>query len=57
MSDVAIGRPLADVFHIINGRRGNRLKSGRAGQRVGQIVGLANHTVLIHRDGTGVDCR
>ncbi len=49
----AIGKPLLDVFHIIDARSGNMrhdpvskvLTSGR-------IVGLANHMVLVAKDGT-----
>ena len=49
----AVGRPLPDVFHIINGqtRRPVENPALRALQE-GKIVGLANHTFLIARDGT-----
>jgi PAS domain S-box-containing protein len=49
----AMGRPLPDVFHIINERTRQPVENPilRAlGE--GTIVGLANHTVLIARDGT-----
>ncbi len=49
----ATGRPLKEVFHIINGDTRRRVENPV--QRVlasGQIVGLANHTVLIAADGT-----
>src|SRR5213076_849863 len=49
----AVGAPLADVFHIVNQRTGARVENPVA--RVlteGVIVGLANHTVLVARDGT-----
>ena len=53
MADVAMGQPLADVFHIINEKTRQPVENP-AGlvMRLGQIVGLANHTVLISRDGT-----
>jgi PAS domain S-box-containing protein len=49
----AVGRPLPDVFHIINERTRQPVENPvlRAlGE--GTVVGLANHTVLIARDGT-----
>jgi len=48
----AVGRPLGDVFHIINER--TREVSENPITKVissGQIIGLANHTVLVARDG------
>ncbi|WP_224746798.1 ATP-binding protein [Pelovirga terrestris] len=48
----ATGRPLAEVFHIINEQTGELCESPV--EKVlssGQIVGLANHTALISRDG------
>jgi len=48
----AAGRPLEEVFHIIN--QETRQRCENPVQKVlqqGQIVGLANHTVLIGRDG------
>lgn len=48
-----LGRPLEEVFHIINEK--TRLPVENPVLRVlreGIIVGLANHTVLIRRDGT-----
>lgn len=49
----AIGRPLAEVFHIIN-EQTRELCENPVDKvlRTGQIVGLANHTALIARDGT-----
>ncbi|WP_439627070.1 PAS domain S-box protein [Gemmata sp.] len=51
--DVATGAPLPEVFHIVNEdtRRPVENPALRA-LRDGVIVGLANHTVLIARDGT-----
>jgi len=49
----AIGRPLEEVFNIVNEQTRERCTNPVA--RVladGAIVGLANHTVLISRDGT-----
>jgi PAS domain S-box-containing protein len=49
----ARGRPATEVFHIINEKTGK--KSASPVQRViklGRIVGLANHSALIARDGT-----
>lgn len=49
----AVGRPLAEVFHIVNER--TRAQCDNPFTKVmdsGQIVGLANHTVLISKDGT-----
>jgi 5-methyltetrahydropteroyltriglutamate--homocysteine methyltransferase len=48
----ALGRPLSDVFHIVN--EATRLPVENPVVRAlrdGIIVGLANHTVLIARDG------
>ncbi len=49
----ALGKPLAEIFHIIN--ESSRLEVENPVQRVmqeGKVVGLANHTLLISRDGT-----
>lgn len=49
----AAGRPLPEVFHIVNEH--TRLTAENPALRAlreGMIVGLANHTVLIARDGT-----
>jgi len=48
----ALGKPLAEVFHIINEK--TREPCENPVERVletGGVVGLANHTVLIARDG------
>ena len=49
----ANGRPLVDVFHIVNETTRQPVQNP-AGLviRPGNVVGLANHTVLISRDGT-----
>jgi len=50
--DEAVGNPLEEIFSIINAE--TRKKVDNPAQRVlkdGRIVGLANHTVLISRDG------
>jgi PAS domain S-box-containing protein len=49
----AVGRPLEEVFNIVNEQ--TRLKAPNPVTRVlreGIVVGLANHTALIARDGT-----
>jgi len=49
----AMGKPLEDVFDIINEQTGERAENPVARVlREGIVVGLANHTVLIARDGT-----
>ena len=48
----AVGLPLPEVFHIVNAR--SREKAANPVEKVleeGKIVGLANHTVLIAKDG------
>jgi PAS domain S-box-containing protein len=51
-ADAAQGRPLADAFVIVNeySRRPTENPALRA-LREGRVVGLANHTVLIGKDG------
>jgi len=49
----ALGRPVTEVFHIIN--EATRVEVENPVARVlreGTVVGLANHTLLIARDGT-----
>lgn len=49
----AQGMPLADVFHIVNETTRQQVDNPAALViRSGHILGLANHTVLISRDGT-----
>jgi PAS domain S-box-containing protein len=49
----AMGKPLEDVFHIINEHSREIVENPvRKVMASGVIVGLANHTVLIARDGT-----
>ena len=51
--DVAVGTPLTTVFQIVN--ESTRVPVENPALRAlrdGQIVGLANHTLLIARDGT-----
>jgi PAS domain S-box-containing protein len=56
----ASGRPLAEVFHIINEETRQPVEDPAAKVlRLGTVVGLANHTVLMARDGREVpidDC-
>ena len=49
----ALGRPLNDVFHIVNELTREPVENpALRALREGKVVGLANHTVLIARDGT-----
>ncbi|HVJ28996.1 MAG TPA: PAS domain S-box protein, partial [Gammaproteobacteria bacterium] len=49
----AIGQPLETVFHIVNETTRERvLNPATRALREGVVVGLANHTVLLRRDGT-----
>ena len=49
----AQGRPLDSVFHIINEQSREPVENpATRALREGRIVGLANHTVLIAKDGT-----
>jgi len=52
-NEEATGRPLEEVFHIINEQTRHPVESPvRQVIRDGTIVGLANHTVLVAKDGT-----
>lgn len=49
----AVSRPLEEVFNIINEATGMRSENpAEKVLRMGRIVGLANHTILVARDGT-----
>ncbi len=49
----AVGRPLAEVFNIVDERTGEPCESPvDKVMKDGRIVGLANHTALIARDGS-----
>jgi PAS domain S-box-containing protein len=51
--DEAKGRPLREVFHVVNEDTGETVESpADRVKRLGTIVGLANHTLLIRKDGT-----
>ena len=48
----AVGKPLAEIFHIVNERTRQRAANpAERSLREGVVVGLANHTVLIAKDG------
>jgi PAS domain S-box-containing protein len=48
----AVGRPLTEVFHIVDEDTGDAVESPATRViREGTVVGLANHTALISRDG------
>ncbi|MFB3879696.1 MAG: PAS domain S-box protein [Armatimonadota bacterium] len=48
----AIGRPVEEVFRIVNERTREKVENPvTRALREGRVVGLANHTVLIARDG------
>lgn len=48
----ALGRPLPEVFHIVNAYSRQRVENPAAKVLArGELVGLANHTVLLARDG------
>ena len=49
----ALGKPMETVFHIVNEETGEKVEDPVAKVlREGVVVGLANHTLLIARDGT-----
>ncbi|MCP4674415.1 MAG: PAS domain-containing protein, partial [Deltaproteobacteria bacterium] len=51
----SIGKPLEDVFNIINEKTGEPVENPVKNViRKGSIVGLANHTLLIGSDGTEI---
>ncbi len=51
----ALGKPLSEVFHIVNEETRSEVESPvpRVLQR-GMIIGLANHTILVRKDGSEV---
>ncbi len=51
----AIGLPLQDIFHIVNEEtRATVENPADKVRRLGTVVGLANHTILIRKDGVDV---
>jgi PAS domain S-box-containing protein len=49
----ALGRSLSEVFHILNEQTRQPVENpALLAMRAGTIAGLANHTILIARDGT-----
>ena len=49
----AVGKPLKEIFNIVNEKTGKQAKNPVTRVlREGVIAGLANHTVLIAKDGT-----
>ncbi len=54
-NDDAVGRPLDEVFRIVNEDTREPVESPvRKVLRDGKVAGLANHTVLVRRDGSEV---
>jgi len=52
-SGEAVGRPLPEVFHIVNERTREHVENpALRALREGTIAGLANHTILVARNGT-----
>jgi len=51
----AIGKPLVGIFNIINEKTGKKVEDPVTKViREGRIIGLANHSVLISKDGTEI---
>jgi PAS domain S-box-containing protein len=51
----AVGRPLDEVFHIINEQTGQPLETPVAKvKRLNAVVGVTNHTALIRKDSTSI---
>jgi len=49
----AKGRPLSEVFHIVNEESGREVENPvQRVLREGTVVGLANHTLLVAKDGS-----
>ncbi len=54
-ASAAMGQPFAEVFHILNETTRLRVADPVADVlRTGRVIGLANHTVLVQRDGQEV---
>jgi PAS domain S-box-containing protein len=52
-TDEATGRPLSEVFRIVDERTGAPITNpAERVLRSGRVVGLANHAAIIHRDGS-----
>lgn len=52
----AVGRPVEEIFHIINERTGSVCENPITKViALGKIIGLSNHTVLVAKDGTRRD--
>ena len=52
-TDEATGKPLEQVFQIVNEETRQPVENPvTKAMREGHVVGLANHTLLIHRDGS-----
>jgi PAS domain S-box-containing protein len=52
-NDAAIGRPLTEVFRVVNEATRETVENPAArAVREGAIVGLANHSILVARDGS-----
>jgi PAS domain S-box-containing protein len=51
----AVGRPMVEVFHIVN-EQTRQLQEDPTAKvlRTGRVQGLANHTLLIRRDGSEI---
>ena len=49
----ALGRPVDEIFRIVHADTGHRVQSPvERVLREGQVIGLANHTALVRRDGS-----
>jgi two-component system cell cycle sensor histidine kinase/response regulator CckA len=51
----AVGKPLVDIFNIVNEKTHKKVEDPVTKViREGKVVGLANHTILISKDGTEI---
>ncbi|MCF8094846.1 MAG: PAS domain S-box protein, partial [Desulfobacteraceae bacterium] len=49
----ALGKPVVEIFNIVNARNGEQVSNPvNKVLEAGNVIGLANHTTLIARDGT-----